>query len=533
MLRYIKHNLTGIDGIEIFPLISLLIFVLFFTFVLLYVMKMKKNDVNDYSSLPLEDEPTEDFIKMKLKKKTSKISHIGAIVVMLITSTALFGQTGEGLFKSKCNVCHMLEKDGTGPNLKGAKQKWEDAGELDFLYEWVRNSEALISSGKSSRAKEMQAWSPTMMTAQDVSNEQIDAILDYVDNYVAPVETGGTNVAGDEPVIKVVPNYQTNLLLFYFLIGAIIFQLIAILVMSYSTKTIVAYKNEKDKSNGNGVKMIALLVILGGMTLTNQSLALNFIQAGEAPDMPWLLVENSDIYVLVAVNVVLLFVLLHFRKLFLDIAHIVRPERMERISKRRQRKMNKILTDAVPIEEEHTILMHHEYDGIKELDNNLPPWWVWGFYATIAFAIIYLFHYHILGTGDLQAAEYNKSIVQAEAETAAYLEKMAMNVDENNVTLLTEDKDMSTGKTLFETNCVTCHNPKGEGNQIGPNLTDKNWIYGYDIKEVFTTVKYGRPNGMPEHNSKLNPVQLQQVSSYILSLPPADGREPQGDIIEQ
>lgn len=532
MLRYIKHNLTGIDGIEIFPMISLLIFVLFFTFVLLYVLKMKKNEVNDYSSLPLEDEPTEDFTKMKLQKKTGSISQIGAIVVTLLASTALFGQTGEDLFKSKCNVCHMLEKDGTGPNLKGAKQKWEDAGELDFLYDWVRNSEELISSGKSTRAKEMQAWSPTMMTAQDVTNEQIDAILDYVDNYTPPVGTTPKTPDG-EPVITYVPNYETNLLLFYFLLGAIVFQLIAILVMTYSTKTIIAYKNEKDRKNGGMVKMIVLAVIMGGIAMTNQSLALTFIEAGEAPDMPWLLVEDSDIYVLVAVNVVLLFALLHFRKLFLEIVQIIRPERAERMSKRRQRRMNKILTDAVPIEEEHTILMHHEYDGIKELDNNLPPWWVWGFYATIAFAVVYLFHYHILGTGDLQAVAYEKSIVQAEAETKAYLEKMAMNVDENTVTLLTDDQALSAGKTLFETNCVTCHNPKGEGNQIGPNLTDNYWIYGFDIKEVFITVKYGRPNGMPEHNSKLNPVQLQQVSSFILSLPPADGREPQGELIEQ
>ena len=88
------------------------------------------------------------------------------------------------------------------------------------------------------------------------------------------------------------------------------------------------------------------------------------------------------------------------------------------------------------------------------------------------------------------------------------------------------------GKALFETNCVTCHNPKGEGN-IGPNLTDKNWIYGYDIKEVFKTIKTGTPNGMPEHNSKFNPVQIQQVASFVLSLPSAKGKDPQGEIIEK
>lgn len=534
MLRYIKHNLSEIDGIEIYPILSLLIFVLFFTIIILYVVKMNKKDVEDLSAIPLEDDDVNlnnGYMKNPINKVIKTIVLLFTISVTGITANA---QTGEQLFKSKCNVCHMLEKDGTGPNLKGAKQKWEDAGELDFLYEWVQNSETLINSGKSARAKEMANWSPSVMTPQDVTNEQVDAILDYVDTYVAPTEGNTPVTAEGEPVIKYVPNYDTNLILFYFLIGAIAFQLIAILVLTNSTKTIVTYKDAKDKKDGGVAKLILLAIVMTGIALTNQSMALTFVEAGQAPDQPWLLVEDSDIYLLVAVNVALVFVLLHFRRLFLEIAQIVRPERMERISKRKQRRMNKILTDAVPVEEEHTILMHHEYDGIQELDNNLPPWWVWGFYGTIAFAIVYILHFHILRTGDLQTAEYNKSIVEAEAETKAYLEKMAMNVDENNVTLLTDAGEIAKGKTIFEANCTTCHNPNGEGNSIGPNLTDKNWIYGYDIKEVFTTVKYGRPNGMPEHNSKLNPIQLQEVSSFVLSLPEfKGGKEAQGDIIKE
>ena len=96
---------------------------------------------------------------------------------------------------------------------------------------------------------------------------------------------------------------------------------------------------------------------------------------------------------------------------------------------------------------------------------------------------------------------------------------------------MTESSDLATGKTLFETNCVVCHNPKGEGN-IGPNLTDKAWVYGFDIKDIFTTVKLGTSNGMPEHNSKLNPIQLQQVSSYVLALPESKGKAAEGSIIE-
>ncbi len=536
MLRFIKHNLTGIDGVEIFPLISLLIFVIFFAFVVTYVIRMKKKEVDLLSALPLEDSDAE---MLEARSDASLIDgRFGKgvlMVLILLAGNYTFAQDGAGLFKAKCNVCHMLGKDGTGPNLKGAKQRWEDAGEGEFIYRWVQNPQELVASGDSKYAVQIDKWSATAMTPQDLSNEEIDAVLDYVDNYVEPVasETPPPTDGGEVPVTYV-PNYEKNLTLFYWLLIAIGVQLVAILMLTNSTRSLVEYKDKRDKAAGGNLKSWLILVgIMGAMAVSNQTLALNFVEAGENPEAPWLLVEDSDIHLLVAVNLALLFLVFHFRRLFLDIAMIVRPERMERISKRRKRRLNKILTDVVPIEEEETILMHHEYDGIRELDNNLPPWWVWGFYFTIGFAIVYLLHFHILKTGDLQLAEYEKSVATAAEETAAYLDKMAMNVDENNVTLLTDDGALSTGKTLFEVNCVTCHNPDGSGNQIGPNLTDKNWIYGYDIKDIFTTVKYGRPNGMPEHNSKLNPVQLQQVASYVLSLPPAEGREPQGDIIEK
>jgi cytochrome c oxidase cbb3-type subunit 3 len=196
------------------------------------------------------------------------------------------------------------------------------------------------------------------------------------------------------------------------------------------------------------------------------------------------------------------------------------------------KKINSILTDAVAIEEEHTILMQHEYDGIRELDNNLPPWWVWGFIATIIFAVVYLINYHVLGTSDLQIQAYNKEKAQAKIEVDAYLKKMALNVDETNVTILSGADALGAGKSIFKENCVSCHLDKGEG-QTGPNLTDKQWIYGFDIKEVFKSIKAGRPNGMPEHTSKLNPVQIQQVASYVLSLPEVKGKEAQGTFIEK
>lgn len=465
-----------------------------------------------------------------------------AVLALFIGKQETMAQDGAALFKAKCNTCHMVDKNSTGPLLKGVKQKWADAGEAEMLYEWVKNPQTLIASGKSKTALESKNFSAADMTPQSVSNEEIDAILSYIDTYAPPAAEASaapataTSTTGTAATVETTPNYKSNLNLFYFLLAGSIVLLIAIIVMSTSITTLVRSNYFRKRIEENSKKdttplatILALIGVFGAMSMTNQSYALSFMQPGEAEkDMPWLLVETIDIYMMVIINLVLLGVLLYLRKMFRDFLGMVRQEvAPESRSSRKAKKLNAILTDAVAIEEEHTILMHHEYDGIRELDNNLPPWWVWGFYATIIFSVIYLFNYHIFQTSDLQIKAYEKEVAQAKKDVDAYLSKMAMNVDETNATVLTGDADLSQGKALYDANCVACHNPKGEGN-IGPNLTDKFWIYGADVKDLFKTIKTGTPNGMPEHASKMNPIQLQQVASYVLSLPETKGKEPQG-----
>jgi len=458
------------------------------------------------------------------------LQNIFSLSIVLLFGQQLMAQDGEKLFKSKCNTCHMIGKDGTGPNLAGAKQKWNDAGEGELIYEWVNNPLTLFSSGKSTMAAAAKSFSSTDMTPQDVSKEEVDAILSYIDNYVEPTVDPPSDTPG-EPEIVYVPNYEENLTLFYFLILLLAIQAFVIFGITSATKTFVRLKSEKDKAGNSRSKN--LLLLIGATGIAESASALSFTQPGTNTEQtPWLIVENNDILLLVILNITLLFVILHFRNLFMDISKMVRPPKPKKLSARNERRMQKLLTDAVPIEEEASILLDHEYDGIRELDNNLPPWWVWMFYATIVFAVVYLFNFHIFKTGDLQIDEYNKSMKAAQKEVNAYLDEMAMNVDETNATLMTEASDLSTGKVLFEANCVVCHNPKGEGN-IGPNLTDKSWVYGFDVKDIFGTVKNGTANGMPEHNSKLNPIQIQQVSSFVLSLEEAKGKPAEGTIIEE
>jgi cytochrome c oxidase cbb3-type subunit 3 len=480
-------------------------------------------------------------------KDMKKYFYIGiAVLIICLFGQQANAQDGEQLFKAKCNTCHMVDKNSTGPNLKGVKQKWTDAGETEMLYEWVANSEALIASGKSKMANEIKGFSPTAMPPQVVKNEELDAILNYIDTYApAPPTTSsadGTAVGAADPNANItfVPDYNENLTLFYWLFGSIVVLLIAIIILSTSITTLVksdyfkkklAEKTkEKGESSNPVTSILAIIGAFGAMAVETNSHALTFMAAGKAEKgTPWLIVENMDLYFMVVINVILLGVLFYLRRMFSDFMQMARPKAAEVLPETAIKKINVILTDAVAIEEEHTILMQHEYDGIRELDNNLPPWWVWGFFATIIFAVVYVFNYHIFQTSDLQTKEYDKELAQAKVDIKKYQTEHAMNVDETTATLLTDAGAISTGKTLFESNCVACHNPKAEGN-IGPNLTDEYWIYGPDVKDLFKTIKLGTPNGMPEHASKLNPIQIQQVASFILSLPNTPGKAPDGKL---
>jgi cytochrome c oxidase cbb3-type subunit 3 len=459
------------------------------------------------------------------------------IVAALGNTSNAVAQEGEQLFKSRCNTCHQIDKNSTGPKLKGVKQKWADAGEGENLYAWISNSTALIASGKSQLAKDIAGYSPTAMPAQTVTNAEVDAIFEYIEN--PPVVTGPTvtdSTAVTSEVVKV--DYKYNLTVFNWLLFLTVILVVVIIVLSGSIIVFVKSDYFKQKvAEKSNTTMIAIILTVGALFSSFNASALTFIRAGEGEkDGPWLLVENMDLYGLLTINIILLFVVIYLRSLFNQMVAMTKKEAElaaeQPVVAETFTKINAILTDAVPIEEEYKILMDHEYDGIQELDNNLPPWWVWGFVACIIFAFVYIINYHVLGVSDLQIEAYEKEMDKAQKDIDAYLSKMAMNVDETNATLMTEKSDLAAGKTIFDNNCTICHKSKGEGD-VGPNLTDKNWVYGFDVKDIFYSVKKGRPAGMPEHASKLNPIQIQQVASYVLSLPSVKGKEPQGDIIEK
>lgn len=186
-----------------------------------------------------------------------------------------------------------------------------------------------------------------------------------------------------------------------------------------------------------------------------------------------------------------------------------------------------------PIQQEADIDLGHDYDGIRELDNRLPPWWIYGFYCCILFAAIYLYRYHVSHSAPLSKQEYEISVAKAEVEKAAYLEHAAANVDENTVKLVTDQAQLDEAKKTFTTICAACHLPTGAGS-VGPNLTDDYWLHGGSIKDVFKTIKYGWPDkGMKSWKDDFSPVQIAALASYVKSLHgtnPPNPKAPQGTL---
>ncbi len=172
----------------------------------------------------------------------------------------------------------------------------------------------------------------------------------------------------------------------------------------------------------------------------------------------------------------------------------------------------------VPVEKEVDILLDHNYDGIQELDNALPPWWKYGFYLTIVVAVIYLYRYQVAGSGPNPTQEYAAEVKQAEEDKAAYLATSASNIDENTVALLKTPDDLGAGQQIFQTTCAACHAKDGGGG-VGPNLTDDYWLHGGGIKDVFKTIKYGwQDKGMKSWKDDFSPKQIAQIASYVKSL---------------
>jgi len=242
---------------------------------------------------------------------------------------------------------------------------------------------------------------------------------------------------------------------------------------------------------------------------------------------------------LIVVMIALLFAALVVNKamksiLSVTMPEVVKKEQEEKQAKAAQRKLNRAaawnkLLGVRPMEEEKDLMIDHSYDGIVELDNPIPVWFNALFYGSIIFGFIYLLVYHVFGWGMNQDQEYLHELSVAEKAKQEYLAQAANLVDESTVEY--NAALAPAGKAIFTANCAACHGANGEGT-IGPNLTDRFWIHGGEVKDIFKTVKYGVPEkGMVPWEQTLTPGQIAEVSSYIISLrdtKPANAKAAEG-----
>ena len=175
-----------------------------------------------------------------------------------------------------------------------------------------------------------------------------------------------------------------------------------------------------------------------------------------------------------------------------------------------------------------------DYDGIKELDNNLPPWLKYVFYITIIFAVGYITAFFIFEEDTLiQSQEYANKVAVAEAKIAE-LNKVV--IDETTIRIVYDEASLADGKETYDKICYVCHGKFGEG-LVGPNFTDQYWIHGGSIQDMYKTVINGIiEKGMISYKDQLSGTQIQNVLSYIVSLEgtnPPNQKAAEGELYER
>ena len=253
---------------------------------------------------------------------------------------------------------------------------------------------------------------------------------------------------------------------------------------------------------------------------------------------PFSLNENPLIWILIVMIILVVFVKEYFS---LNIQNLLEKQELARQGLEPvkvdywqwYKTLNKKLTNSKAIEEESEIVIDHNYDGIRELDNVLPPWWVYLFYASIAFAVVYLIRFQFMD-GNTPENEYKNELAIAKAELDKYKINTPKTFDVSKLIVLTDQTSLSTGKSIFKSMCSSCHANDGGGG-IGPNLTDEHWILGGGIKNVFNTIHDGGRDGkgMISWGKNIKPKNIQKIASYILSLQgttPAKPKKPEGEI---
>lgn len=284
--------------------------------------------------------------------------------------------------------------------------------------------------------------------------------------------------------------------------------------------------------------MLSVVVILS--LLSNNVLA----QTAAVADVATKVVPNyggvspNTFYLLLAVIVTEIFAVLF---LFFSIRRLLTellPEKVAAAAKKSSMAAlwskldSKFFTKAVPVEHEADALLDHNYDGIQELDNSLPPWWKYGFIITIGFACVYLLNFHVFGNGKNPTQEYAAEMASAQVAKEAFEANNKDKIDEANVPMA-DATGINKGKENYMANCVACHGTMGEGG-AGPNLADDYWLHKGSLSAIFNTLKVGyAEKGMQSWAVKFNPKEMSEIASFVKTLKgtnPPNGKAAQGDM---
>lgn len=320
---------------------------------------------------------------------------------------------------------------------------------------------------------------------------------------------------------------------FLVLFATIIILLVVIAGLGKIVKTLIEEETKKvvKKRLMQGGKILGVALLLCSTNLHAQDVVpaatTSSSIVGLDPTLFWVMIST------IGIEFIVVLVLLNALYQFLITKELIKPIQSHLPS---WLKWNTMLGSTVPVEKEEELLTDHDYDGIQELDNGMPPMLKYIFIATIFAAFIYWGHYETFGTGATQLEEYESELVQAEKDKALYLKKAGNLIDENSVVLVNDPSSLASGEKIYTTNCVPCHGDKGQGG-VGPNLTDKFWLHGGGIQNIFKVIKYGvAEKGMRSWQSEIKPSDIQNVSSYILQAfgnrNVAGGKEPQGNAYE-
>ncbi len=331
-----------------------------------------------------------------------------------------------------------------------------------------------------------------------------------------------------------VPATSPYMILRYLLLGVCALLAIIIGILAFSVNnSLHIYKarkqeQKKGKETTKTVSLtIAALMFFSGLWAQDAATVTSTPNISQ-PVLPW------DIYFLLAAIILEFIVIVFLIGVMMYLLGVkIKRKNTRLLPDGRIIKVKSFFTrinNTVAIEDEAALDLNHDYDGIRELDNKIPGWWQIAFYGTIIFGVIYIFRMFVSETLPTQLQELQAANEKAAIAKAAYLKNAANNVDENTVTLA-DEAGIAAGKALFGANCIACHGDMGQGNAVGPNLTDDYWIHKGGLRDIFYTIKYGWPEkGMKSWKEDFSPVQIAQLASYVKGLhgtnpPGAKGKE--------